>query len=159
MLTAEQEQILKMVKVMLGDVPGNPYSPLLSDEDYIIILEQFDWNWRRSVVILGMSIQAMSAGWNTRERVGDEEIESDFGKNFKNYLDALIADINSPRNFSITPYASGISWDDFVENESNLDNILAKLTQLRSCATEDLCSPTNPRNRAINSFSFGGWGV
>lgn len=157
MLTPEQESTLKLVKVMLGDVGGNPYSPLLSDEEYVTILEQFDWNWRRSVIILGMSIHAMSAGWATRERVSiDLEIETDFAKNYKLYLDNLIKDISSPKSFNITPYASGVGWEDFNSNESNPNNILSALTQLRTCATEELCSPHNPRTRRFNQFTYGG---
>ena len=133
MLTEEQERILTMVKIMLGDLDGNPFHPLLADEEYIIILEQFNWNWRRAVPMLGYTIQAMSAGWFTRERTGDIEVELDFGKNFKAYLANLLEDLNSPKNINISPYAGGIDWDDFLANEQNPNNILAKLNDVRAC--------------------------
>lgn len=151
MLTEEQERILKMVKIILGDVVGNPYSPLLEDEEYIALLEQFKWDWKRSVAMIGLSVLAQSAGWATRERVSvDLEIETDFAKNYAVYLNGLMADLNSARNISIVPYVSGIKVEDYLANEADPTNILMKLTQIRTCTSD------NRRNRSCTLNMFGG---
>lgn len=139
MLTPEQERILKMVKIMLGDIEGNPFYPLLTDEDYIVILEQFKWNYRRALATLGLTIVGMSAGWNTRERVGMEEIENNFSKNYQWYLGRLLDDINSPSGLNIQPYASGISWQDWCSNNLNRDNISPDLTKIKTCSCRNKC--------------------
>lgn len=151
MLTEEQERILKMVKIMLGDVAGNPYSPLLEDEEYIALLEQFKWDWKRSVAMIGLSVLAQSAGWATRERVSvDLEIETDFAKNYAVYLNGLMADLNSARNISIVPYVSGIKVEDYLANEADPTNILMKLTQIRTCTSD------SRRSRSCTLNMFGG---
>ena len=139
MLTPEQERILQMVKIMLGDIAGNPYYPLLTDQDYITILEYYNWNWKRAIASLGLTIVGMSAGWNTRERVGLEEIENNFSKNYQWYLTRLLDDINSPRSLNITPYASGISWQDWCENNLNPDLIKPELTSIKTCSCKAKC--------------------
>lgn len=150
MLTIEQERILKMVKIMLGDIMGNPFFPMLTDEDYIVILEQYNWDWRQAIGILGLTIIGMSAGWNTRERVGLEEIENKFSENYRWYLDKLLKDIKSPLSLKIKPYAGGISWEDWCENNLNKDNIKPDLTSIKTCSCRGKCRCNKP------ALLFGG---
>lgn len=145
MLTPEQQAILKMVKIMLGDIPGNPYYPLLSDDDYQTILEYFNWDWKRAIGSLGLTIVGMSAGWNTRERVGLEEIENNFSKNYQWYLNKLLTDINSPRTINIKPYVGGLSWQDWCSNNLNPDLVKPELTNIKTCSCKSKCKCSTSR--------------
>lgn len=139
-LTPDQEKILSMVKVLLGDIEGNPYYPMMTDEQYVEILEFFNWSWKKAIGNLGLSILAMSSGWNTRETVGLETIENNFNKNYQAYLNKLLDGVNSISQLNITPYAAGISWKDWCSNNLNPDNIIPELSKIKSCRCKRKCS-------------------
>lgn len=139
-LTPAQEKILNMVKILLGDIEGNPYYPMMTDEQYVEILEFFNWEWKKAISSLGLSILGMSSGWNTRETVGLETIENNFNKNYAAYLGKLLDNLTSVAQINITPYASGISWKDWCANYLNPDNIVPELAKIKSCGCKRKCS-------------------
>lgn len=78
------------VRLAVGDVPGNPFYPLLDDAAYESILTRTNNDINQSAKFAASSIGFMIAGWNTRETVGDLSFTNDFARNYQRMLQLVL---------------------------------------------------------------------
>ena len=127
------------VRLLIGDVEGSPFYQLFDDTEIQFFLDQNNGNIQLAARMAAIAASFQLAGWNTRERVGDEEIwnslSTQYLKALQNVIDNPI--INLPNG--MMPWAGGISWSDVCANNSNPDNVRSPLTQIKTCDCDNKC--------------------
>ena len=84
---------VEQVRFLIGIGPTSPFYSFVSDAEIEYALEQTNGNVRAAAKIVAFSLLFQLAGYNTREKVGDEEIWNTYAAS---YLAAL-------RNFVTDP--------------------------------------------------------
>jgi len=90
---------VEQVRLLIGDIPSNPFYPLYTDEEIQQFLDLTNQNVFQAARLAAISASFTVAGYSTRERTGDIEVENNYAKN---YLAALGNFINNP-TFIIPP--------------------------------------------------------
>lgn len=90
---------VEQVRLLIGDIPSNPFYPLYTDEEIQQFLDLTNQNVFQAARLAAISASFTVAGYSTRERTGDIEVENNYAKN---YLSALGNFINNP-TFIIPP--------------------------------------------------------
>ena len=116
------------IRIELGDTSTE--WPFMSDEEYNYFLSKHDWNIRRAAMDAAKSIM-LKLSMRTDETVDLFSIKGTAAA--KNYMQALQIYIKNPdlntMYDKIQGYAGGISKEDMLKNDSNLDNnIIVKPT-------------------------------
>lgn len=128
------------VRLLIGDVEGSPFYMLFSDEEIQFFLDQNGGNVQLAARMAAIAASFQLAGWNTRERVGDEEIWNSLSTQYLKALQNLIDNPISSIPNGMMPWAGGISWSDVCANNSNPDNVRSPLTQIKTCDCDDRCN-------------------
>lgn len=109
------------LRIELGDV--SPEFPIMSDDEYNYFLGKHDWNIRRAAMDAAKSIM-LKLSMRTDETVDIFSIKGSSAA--KQYIQALQMYIKNPDLNAIYDkvqgYAGGISKEDMLKNDSNLDN-------------------------------------
>jgi hypothetical protein len=109
------------IRIELGDTSTE--WPIMSDEEYNYFLSKHDWNIRRAAMDAAKSIM-LKLSMRTDETVDLFSIKGTAAA--KNYMQALQIYIKNPdlntMYDKIQGYAGGISKEDMLKNDSNLDN-------------------------------------
>jgi len=130
---------VEQVRLLIGDTPTSPFYMLFTDDEIQFFLDQNNGNVQLAARMAAISASFQLAGYNTRERVGDEEIWNSLSTQYlaalKNVIDNPI--INLPNG--MMPWAGGISWSEVCANNSNPDNVRPKLTQIKTCDWDNKC--------------------
>lgn len=130
---------IESVRLLIGDIPGSPFYPLYTDEQIQEFLDLSNQNIQQAARLAAISASFILAGWSTRERTGDIEVWNSLSSQ---YLKALENVINNPileLPNGMMPYAGGISWADVCANNQNPDNVRSRLTQIKTCDSDDEC--------------------
>jgi len=113
------------LRIELGDTSAE--FPIMSDDEYTYFLGKHDWNIQRASMDSAKSI-LLKLSMRTDETVDIFSIKGSSAA--KNYMQALQLYIKSPGLNSmydkIQGYAGGISKDDMIANDANLDNNIIK---------------------------------
>ena len=127
------EQKITLIKLTIGDIPGNPFYPMLQDTDYQLFLDYNNGVVQRAIRMAAISASMYLSTINYREVCGDEELWTNVGKDYQAALQALISEksINNLPD-GLKPYASGISWGDMLANNQNPDNVRPSLTTINN---------------------------
>lgn len=130
---------IEQVRLLIGDVPSSPFYQLFTNDEIQFFLDQNNGNVQLAARMAAIAASFQLAGWNTRERVGDEEIwnslSTQYLKALQNVIDNPI--INLPNG--MMPWAGGISWADVCANNSNPDNVRSPLTKIKTCDCDNKC--------------------
>lgn len=126
-------QKITLVKLTIGDIPGNPFYPMFQDSDYEMFLSYNGGVVNRTVRMAAISASMYLSTINYKEMVADEEIWTNVGKDYQAALKELISEksINNLPD-GLKPYASGISWGDMLANNQNPDNVRPSLTTINN---------------------------
>jgi hypothetical protein len=112
---------IQALRIELGDTSAE--FPIMSDEEYNYFLSKHDWNISRATMDAAKSIM-LKLSMRTDETVDIFSIKGAAAA--KNYMMALQLYIKNPdlntMYDKIQGYASGISKEDMLKNDSNLDN-------------------------------------
>lgn len=130
---------IEIIRLLVGDSPSSPYYPVLTDEQYQALIDLYGPSTQNVAKWAAASIALTIAGYNFRERVGEEEIWNNYATNYLKALQAIIDNpiISIPNG--MMPWAGGISWSDICANNSNPDNVRPKLTQIKTCDCDAKC--------------------
>jgi hypothetical protein len=125
------DQKIFLMKLVIGDVPNNPFYPMFSNDEYLAFLNYTNGVVQRAIRMAAIGASMMLATINYKEVVGDEQIWSNVSRDYQKALKDLISEsaINALPD-GIMPYASGISWQDIHANNNNPDNVRPELTKI-----------------------------
>lgn len=126
-------QKIVLMKLVIGDVPNNPFYPMFTDDEYTAFLSYNSGVVQRSIRMAAVGAAMMLATMNYKEVVGDEQIWSNTSRDYQKALEALITDdaINNLPD-GMMPYASGISLEDMLKNNWNFDSVRPELTRINN---------------------------
>lgn len=127
------EQKITLIKLTIGDIPGNPFYPMLQDSDYQLFLDYNGGVVNRATRMAAISASMYLSTINYKEMVGDEQIWSNVSRDYQAALQNLISEksINNLPD-GMKPYASGISWGDMLANNGKPDNVRPQLTTINN---------------------------
>ncbi len=99
-----EEEKIALLALMLGDVPGGPYYPMFTEDQYkqFLVLGKGDVN--RSAVYAAISAGYMVSGESSREVIGELQISSSTGANYLKLLDYLISNVGRVPPAGLMPW-------------------------------------------------------
>jgi hypothetical protein len=130
---------IESVRLLIGDIPGSPFYPLYTDEQIQEFLDLSNQNIQQAARLAAISASFILAGWSTRERTGDIEVWNSLSTQYLKALENLINNPIQELPNGMMPYAGGISWADVCANNSNPDNVRGRLTQIKTCDSDNRC--------------------
>lgn len=101
------EEKISLLALMIGDIPGGPYYPMFSEEQYRQFLLLGKGNVNRAVVYAAMSAAFFVSGESSREVIGELQISSSTSSNYLKLLDYLIATTGKVPPDNLMPWFAG----------------------------------------------------
>lgn len=87
-LTDLEKQAL--VALLIGDIEGTPFYPLLTPEQYQMILDTVSGSVQDAVKTAAITVSMIVAGYSTREQIGDFVIVNDYAQTYLKSLEFLM---------------------------------------------------------------------
>lgn len=106
-MTMTDEEKASLLALMIGDIPGGPYYPMFTPEQYAQFLKLSSGNVNRAVVYAAMSAGFFVSGESSREVIGELQISSSTGANYIKLLDYLIKTAGSVPPPNLMPWMAG----------------------------------------------------
>lgn len=101
------EEKISLLALMIGDIPGGPYYPMFSEEQYKQFLALGKGNVNRAAVYAAMSAAFFVSGESSREVIGELQISNSTGTNYLKLLDYLIATTGKVPPDNLMPWFAG----------------------------------------------------
>ena len=108
MASMTDDDKIAFMALMLGDVPGGPYYPMFTEEQYKQFLLYARGDVNRAVVAAAMSAAFMVAGESSREVIGELQISASTSTNYLKLLDYLIATTSKIPPAALMPWFAGV---------------------------------------------------
>lgn len=134
-ITPEQEQKIALLRIMLGDTPNSIFYPILSDEDYYLILETNGWDVRKSAKMAGFSIVFYLTQTTYRERTGDIEVWNNASIEYRKALDDFLKEDSRFLPSDLRPYVGGTSAKEVCALLSDPDYLRHPLASISHCSS------------------------
>lgn len=101
------EEKISMLALMIGDIPGGPYYPMFTEDQYKQFLALGKGNVNRAAVYAAMSAAFFVSGESSREVIGELQISSSTSANYLKLLDYLIATTGKVPPDNLMPWFAG----------------------------------------------------
>lgn len=140
---------ITLIALLIGDVNGSPFFPLFDQDQYLNFLILGGGNVMKAARWAAISASMIVGSYNTRERVGEEEVWSSFGTNYLAALKMFLGNssINIPDG--LMPWAAGMSRQELIGYALNPDRVPNNLLEIYTCPSDNIVSPCWDRNRII----------
>ena len=137
--TPEEQTKIALVRLLTGTSSTSALYELRTDDDIAAVLIVQNWNVIKAAKWVALGVAAEVSAWNYREKVSEEDVWSNIGRDYQGFVKTLLDELGGDiASMNITPYASGISWNSWIENCRNPDVIRAKLYKINSCCDNRL---------------------
>ena len=103
------EEKIALIKVMVGDVPSNPFYPLFAD--YQKWLAMYNGDIDKTVRTAAISASMFMATVDSREVIGDLVIENEIASNYIKALNLLIANPSKSDPDGLMPWSANDGSD------------------------------------------------
>lgn len=101
------EEKISLLALMIGDIPGGPYYPMFTPEQYTQFLKAGKGNVNQAAVLSAISAGYMVSGENSREMIGELQISSSTAANYIKLLDYLISTAGRIPPDNLMPWFAG----------------------------------------------------
>lgn len=101
------EEKISLLALMIGDIPGGPYYPMFTPEQYAQFLKAGKGNVNQAAVLAAISAGYLVSGESSREVIGELQISSSTGTNYLKLLDYLIATAGKIPPDNLMPWFAG----------------------------------------------------
>lgn len=101
------EEKISLLALMIGDIPGGPYYPMFTPEQYAQFLKAGKGNVNQAAVMAAISAGYLVSGESSREVIGELQISSSTGTNYLKLLDYLIATAGKIPPDNLMPWFAG----------------------------------------------------
>lgn len=101
------EEKIALLALMLGDIPGGPYYPMFTEEQYLQFLKLGRGDVNRAAVYAAISAGYFVGGESSREVIGDLSISNSTGGNYLKLLDYLINNVGRIPPPGLMPWFAG----------------------------------------------------
>lgn len=109
------EEKISLLALMIGDIPGGPYYPMFTPEQYTQFLKAGKGNVNQAAVMAAISAGYFVSGESSREVIGDLQIANSTSANYLKLLDYLIATAGRIPPDNLMPWFAG--WDECDQNK------------------------------------------
>ena len=134
--TEEEAEKIFQVRLMIGDSPSSPFSPLFEDEEIAQFLKMNNWNVRRATRMAAIAASMNFAQMVYRERTGDIEVWNNVSIQYLKALDNIINE-NTVNGLGIlVPYFGGIDWCTTEGYKRDPRNVRSPLAKISDCSAE-----------------------
>ena len=101
------EEKIALLALMLGDIPGGPYYPMFTEDQYLQFLVLGHGDVNRAAVYAAISAGYMVSGESSREVIGDLQISNFTSANYLKLLDYLISNVGRVPPAGLMPWFAG----------------------------------------------------
>ena len=101
------EEKIAFIALMLGDIPGGPYYPMFTPEQYEQFLQYARGDVNRALVAAAISASFMVSGESSREVIAELQISSSTATNYLKLLDYLISTTGKIPPAKLMPWFAG----------------------------------------------------
>lgn len=101
------EEKISLIALMIGDIPGGPYYPMFTPEQYQQFLTASKGNVNRAVMMAAISAGYIVSSESSREVIGELSISSSSASNYLKLLDYLIATAGKIPPDGLMPWFAG----------------------------------------------------
>lgn len=130
----EIEQKILLVRILIGDVSGSVFFPVLSDDEIEALLRLENWDVKRAARRAAITTAFYMTTWNTREVSGDIEVWNSAATEYRRVLDAFLDESNAGNlPDDLIPYAAGISIADVCASNNDPDKNRSPLARITPC--------------------------
>ncbi|MCK9530491.1 MAG: hypothetical protein M0R77_08020 [Gammaproteobacteria bacterium] len=135
-ITPEQEAKIALLRIMLGDVESSVFYPILTDEEYYLVLELNNWNVKKAARQAGFSIVFYLSQVNYRERTGDIEVWNNASIEYRKALQDFL-DENSLANLplDLKPWVGGTSAKEVCKLIHDPEYLRHPLASISHCSS------------------------
>lgn len=106
------EEKIAIIALMIGDVPGGPYFPMFTEDQYRQFLKMAKGDVNRATVFAAMSAAFQLSGESSREVIGELSISSTTSASYTKLLDYLISEVGKVPPASMMPWFAGMGKPD-----------------------------------------------
>lgn len=132
-LTEEQEGIIDYLRITLGDSGGSVFYPILTDQEYAIVLEREGWNLDRATKKIAFSILFYLTQTSYRERTSDIEVWNNASIEYRRALNDLLNDMSTGLHIIGSPWAAGIDAAELRRFRNDPNVVRSPLAQIGHC--------------------------
>lgn len=134
--TPEQQAKISLLRIMLGDLEGSVFYPILSDEEYFVILETNNWNVKRAARQAGFSILFYLSQVNYRERTGDIEVWNNASIEYRKALNDFLDESGTANlPIDIKPWIGGINAKEVCSLVNDPNYLRHPLASISHCSS------------------------
>lgn len=101
------EEKIALLALMLGDIPGGPYYPMFTEDQYLQFLVLGHGDVNRAAVYAAISAGYMVSGESSREVIGELQISSNTATGYLKLLDYLIRNVGKVPPAGLMPWFAG----------------------------------------------------
>ncbi len=101
------EEKIALLALMLGDIPGGPYYPMFTEDQYLQFLVLGHGDVNRAAVYAAISAGYMVSGESSREVIGELQISSNTATGYLKLLDYLISNVGKVPPAGLMPWFAG----------------------------------------------------
>ena len=101
------DEKIALLALMIGDIPGGPYYPMFTPEQYGQFLKLGRGNVNQAAIYAAMSAAYFVSGESSREVIGELSISSSTSGNYVKLLDYLIATAGKVPPENLMPWFAG----------------------------------------------------
>lgn len=102
------DEKIALLALLIGDIPGGPYYPMFTPEQYAQFLKMGGGSVNQAAVYAAMSAAYFVGSENTREVIDELSISSGGGANYIKLLDYLIKTVGKVPPSTLMPWFAGI---------------------------------------------------
>lgn len=106
------EEKISLLALMLGDIPGGPYYPMFTEDQYKQFLSLGRGDVNQAVVYAAMSAAFFVSGESSREQIGELSISSSTSNNYLKLLDYVIKTAGKVPPPNLMPWFAGADMKD-----------------------------------------------
>lgn len=133
--TEEQEKKILLLRLLLGDVEGSPFYPILTDEEYYTLLDHYRWDVFRASRQAGYSILFYLTKVNYREKTGDIEVWNLAAMEYRKALNDYIGDRSANLPQDLRPWVGGVSASEMCSLAHSSDYVRHPLASISQCSS------------------------
>lgn len=101
------EEKIALLALMLGDIPGGPYYPMFTEDQYLQFLVLGHGDVNRAAVYAAISAGYMVSGESSREVIGELQISSNTATGYLKLLGYLISNVGKVPPAGLMPWFAG----------------------------------------------------
>lgn len=102
------EEKISLLALMISDIPGNPYYPIFTEDQYLQFLKLSKGKVEKAVVYAAISACMIIGSSYTREVIGDLQLTNNSGANYMKALELLIKNNGTSLPDGLMPWSASV---------------------------------------------------